>query len=367
MGVSKEQVLEALSVIQDPDLHKDIVTLGFIKKLEIVGGKVSFAIELTTPACPVKEKFRKQAHEVVSALAGVDSVEVEMTANVRARAPQQGAILPNVKNIIAIASGKGGVGKSTMTANIACALAKSGARVGLLDADIYGPSIPKMIGANNPELKITEENRITPFEAHGLKVMSLGFMVTDETPVIWRGPMVHNILSQFLRQVDWGDLDYLVIDLPPGTGDAQLTLTQSVPLSGAVIVTTPQEVSIQIASKGLRMFSQVNVPVLGFIENMSHFICPHCAESTAIFRHGGTRKASEIHGVPFLGEVPLDAQITLDGDNGVPTVISHPDSAASKAVMEITGKIAAALSTQHMQETEQPGANLNLLWKASGQ
>ncbi len=348
--ITSNHILDALRVIIDPDLHKDIVSLGFVKDIVIDGGAVSLTIELTTPACPVKEQFRQQATRAVQAIAGVTSVTVNLTAQVRAAGRATDTpLLPQVKNIVAIASGKGGVGKSTLTTNLACALAQTGARVGVLDADIYGPSVPRMLGALSPKLSVTEENHIIPWNVHGLQVMSLGFMVTDETPVIWRGPMVHNILSQFLRQVAWGELDYLLIDLPPGTGDAQLTITQMVPLSGAVIVTTPQEVSIHIASKGLKMFEQVNVPLLGMIENMSHFVCPHCHETSTIFRRGGTHKAAELHGVPFLGEIPIDPVIALDGDTGTPTVLAHPDSVAAQAYRDIAGRLAAALSTKQMQ------------------
>lgn len=253
-------------------------------------------------------------------------------------------LLAGVTHVLAIASGKGGVGKSTLATNLACAIRQTGATVGLLDADIYGPSIPKMIGALQPPLQTTDTQQLIPWERHGLHVMSLGFMLTPDAPVIWRGPMVHNVLRQFLQQVAWGTLDYLLIDLPPGTGDAQLTITQMVPLSGAVIVSTPQEVSIHIASKGLAMFGQVNVPVLGFVENMSHFACPHCQQETAIFRRGGTRKAAEIYDVPFLGEVPIDPQVTLDGDRGMPTVLAHPASAAAGAYRAIADQLIAALA-----------------------
>ncbi len=362
--ITEAQILDALRAIEDPDLHQDIVSLGFVKDLVIDGGNVAFTIELTTPACPVKERFRTTATDFVKALPGVENVTVNMTANVRGN--QRGTtstLMAGVKHIVAIASGKGGVGKSTLSANLACALAQTGARVGLLDADIYGPSVPKMMGAEAPQLAVNDKNQILPWTAHGVQLMSMGFMVTEQTPVIWRGPMVHNILGQFLRQVAWGELDYLLIDLPPGTGDAQLTITQSVPLSGAVIVTTPQEVSIQIASKGLKMFEQVNVPVLGFVENMSFFLCGHCQQETFIFRHGGTKRAAEIFGVPFLGELPVDPAIAIDGDRGTPTVIAHPESAAAQAVRDIAGAIAASLSTRQLHSELQPAANLAMEWK----
>ncbi|MBI4238801.1 MAG: Mrp/NBP35 family ATP-binding protein [Deltaproteobacteria bacterium] len=359
--ITEEQVLNSLRTIQDPDLHQDIVTLGFIQNLTIDGGRVSFTINLTTPACPVREQFKRAATDAVKTIAGVTDVAIQMTATVRGtgRAPEQTA-LPGVKHIIAIASGKGGVGKSTLASNLACALQQTGATVGLLDADIYGPSQPKMLGTLNPPLSTTEDNQIIPWNQYGIKMMSMGFIVDDTTPVIWRGPMVHNILTQFVRQVAWGALDYLLIDLPPGTGDAQLTITQTVPLTGAVIVTTPQEVSIQIACKGLRMFSEVHVPVLGMVENMSYFLCGHCNERSPIFRHGGTRKACELHGVPFLGEVPIDATVTLDGDEGKPTVLAHPDSASAASYRAIAGQLAAQLSiltARSATGTEQPATS----------
>ncbi|MBI2343949.1 MAG: Mrp/NBP35 family ATP-binding protein [Deltaproteobacteria bacterium] len=354
--VMEADIVQALRSIEDPDLHRDIVSLGFVKDLRIDGGRVTFTIELTTPACPVKEHFRTLATQCVLALPGVTDVAVQFTANVRASARSQPTpLLPDVKNIIAIASGKGGVGKSTLTANLACAMAQSGAMVGVLDADIYGPSLPKMLGALHPTLSVDAQNRLIPLELHGMKVFSLGFMVTDDTPVIWRGPMVHNVLNQLLGQVAWGVLDYFFIDLPPGTGDAQLTITQSVPLTGAVIITTPQEVSIQIASKGLKMFQEVQVPVLGFVENMSAFCCPHCHRESAIFRQGGTERAAQIHHVPFLGAIPIDPMVALDCDAGEPIVFAHPDSEAAKAYQAIAGRVAAALSTRQMETAEAAG------------
>lgn len=253
-------------------------------------------------------------------------------------------LLPGVKRIIAVASGKGGVGKSTVTANLACALHASGATVGVLDADVYGPSLPKMFGVERPPISVTEDNQLIPWNHEGIKIMSMGFLVDEKTPVIWRGPMVHNLLSQFFKQVVWGDLDYLLLDLPPGTGDAQLTITQTVPLAGAIIVTTPQEVAIQIASKGLQMFGEVNVPILGFVENMSYYECVCCHERTEPFRSGGTKRAAEMYKVPFLGQIPLDPQITLDGDSGRPTVISHPTSPAAEAYRALASAVTADLA-----------------------
>jgi ATP-binding protein involved in chromosome partitioning len=347
MSFNEQDVLTVLKKIQDPDLHQDIVSLGFIKNMKIEGGKVAFDIELTTPACPVKDLFKKQAAEEVKKITGVTDVTVNMTSNVK-QAPTgiKNVNMPTVKNLIAIASGKGGVGKSTVSANLALALAKTGAKVGLMDADVYGPSIPRMLGvigqqpATDPISK-----KMIPFEKHGIKFMSVGMLQQEsDTALIWRGPMASKLVQQFLGGVEWGELDYLLIDLPPGTGDIQLTLTQSVPLAGAVIVTTPQDVARTITQKGLRMFQQVQVPIIGIVENMSGFVCEHCHETTNIFKHGGGKKMSEELLVPFLGEVPLEPIIAADGDYGVPTVAAHPESASGKAYAHLAEQMAAQLS-----------------------
>jgi ATP-binding protein involved in chromosome partitioning len=347
MSVNEQAILDVLKKIKDPDLHQDIVSLGFIKNLTIDGGNVRFDIELTTPACPVKDQFKSQAETEVKKLSGVSSVEVKMTSNVR-QAPTgiQNLNMPTVKNLIAVASGKGGVGKSTVSANLALALAKTGAKVGLMDADVYGPSIPRMLGvmgqqpATDPLTK-----KMVPFEKHGIKFMSVGMLQQEsDAALIWRGPMASKLIQQFLGGVEWGELDYLLIDLPPGTGDIQLTLTQSAPLAGAVIVTTPQDVARTITQKGLRMFQQVQVPIIGIVENMSGFVCEHCHETTAIFKKGGGRKMSEELVVPFLGELPLEPTIAADGDYGVPTVAAHPDSISGKAYALIARQMAAQLS-----------------------
>lgn len=361
--VTELDVLDSMRHIIDPDLGKDIVSLGFVKNIQIDGGKVSFAIELTTPACPVKEHFRKQAEDAVREITGVTDVQITMTAQVRAHsAPTAGGLNGNIKNVIAVASGKGGVGKSTVSVNLACALAEMGAKVGLLDADIYGPSVPTLLGITQPQLEVTAEKKVIPLETYNIKVMSMGFLLDDNSPVIWRGPMVHGILQQFLGQVIWGDLDYLVIDLPPGTGDAQLTICQSANLSGAVIVTTPQAMSISIAQKGLKMFGEVNVPILGMVENMSHFSCPHCQERSEIFRHGGTERVCDQLGVPFLGEIPIEPQITLQGDAGIPIVVADPASKSATAFFQLAGNVAAKLSTQAMGKPQAAG-NVSLDWK----
>lgn len=345
-------VLKALGEVQDPDLHRDIVSLGFVKNLKISGGKVSFDVELTTPACPVKEQLKAQCVEKVKALSGVTDVEVKMTANVRSTGTQGNRVsIPGVRNVIAVASGKGGVGKSTVTLNLAVALSQTGARVGLLDADIYGPSIPLMIGAK--EKPATDAGRIEPVVKNGIKVMSMGFLVPESQPVVWRGPMIHGALTQFLTQVNWGDLDYLLIDMPPGTGDAQLSISQSAPLSGAVIVTTPQEVSLLDARKGLRMFQNVKVPILGVVENMSGFVCGHCDEVTPIFRQGGGDKISREMGVSLLGSIPLDPRVAEGGDKGNPIVASHPESEVAKLYKKLAGDVAAQLSVFQAQSAGQ--------------
>ncbi len=341
--VDEAAVLAVLRTVNDPDLHRDIVSLGFVKDLKIDGGNVSFKVELTTPACPVKEQLKAECQMKVSGLPGVEDVDIEMTAQVRRANTAAGPVLEEVKNIIAVASGKGGVGKSTTAINLAMALKQTGAGVGLLDADVYGPSMAMMFGIHGrPE--ITEDRKIVPMDGHGVKVVSMGFLSDPNKPVIWRGPMVHGLLQQFLRDVEWGALDYLVIDLPPGTGDAQLSLSQAISISGAVIVTTPQDISLLDARKGLLMFRQMRVPVLGIVENMSYFLCPHCNERTEIFRHGGGKRASEELGVPFLGEIPIDPAVVVGGDQGVPIVVDKPDSPAAVAYVVFAKQVAAQLS-----------------------
>jgi ATP-binding protein involved in chromosome partitioning len=360
MAVTESEILEALRPIIDPDFGRSIVDLGFIKNLAIDGGSVRFDIELTTPACPVKAEFERAARERVSALAGVEEVAVIMTANTRGRAPgPQTEVLPGVRNVIAVASGKGGVGKSTTAINLALALAQTNARVGLMDADVYGPSLPLLTGVHERPEAI--ERRIVPNEGHGLKLMSMGFFLTDDSPVIWRGPMVHGLITQFLSDVDWGELDYLVIDLPPGTGDAALTLTQQAPLSGAVIVTTANDLSLIDARKGLKMFEKVNVPVLGVIENMSYFIPPDLPDRRYyIFGEGGGRRVAEELGVEFLAEVPIDPRVVEGGDKGRPILIHAPDSEVAQAFRELAGKIARKLAV--LAESAPAVADANITW-----
>ena len=360
-----EQVLDALRPIIDPDLGKNIVDLGFVKNLRIDGSRVSFTIELTTPACPVKAEFEREARERVLALEGVESAEVEMSAATRGRpaaAPAE-EVLPGVKNTIAVASGKGGVGKSTVAVNLAVSLRATGASVGLMDADVYGPSLPLLMGVQDHPVGEKRDGKewIVPLEAHGVKLMSIGFLLTEDSPVIWRGPMVHGMIGQFLNNVDWGELDYLVIDLPPGTGDAALTLTQQAPLSGAVVVTTANDLSLIDARKGLRMFEKVNVPVLGIIENLSFFIPPDLPDRKYyIFGKGGGKRTADELGVDFLGEIPIDPRVVEGGDNGKPIVTYAPDSATAEAFRALVGTVARKLAVI-ASRTPAP-TDANIVW-----
>jgi ATP-binding protein involved in chromosome partitioning len=357
------RVLDALRPIVDPDFGKSIVDLGFVKNIAIDGGSVSFSIELTTPACPVKAEFEKAARERVAALPGVTSVAVTMTANTRGRAATAGAetgvVLPGVRNTIAVASGKGGVGKSTIAVNLAIALRETGARVGLMDADVYGPSLPLLTGVRGRPH--SEQKRIFPQQGHGLSLMSMGFFVTENSPVIWRGPMVHGLIRQFLTDVEWGELDYLVVDMPPGTGDAALTLTQQAPLAGAVIVTTANDLSLIDARKGLKMFEKVQVPVLGIIENMSYFTPPDLPDRKYyLFGQGGGKRVAEELGVPFLGEVPIDPRVVEGGDRGRPILVHAPESEAARAIRAIAGTIARRLAV--LADSTPPLADANITW-----
>ena len=357
MGVTSEQVLDALRIVQDPDLHRDIVSLGFVQNLEIADGAVRFDIVLTTPACPVKDSLQEQARSAVMALAGVSDVAVKMTSSV-ASAPRPGSgdrLIPLVRNVVAVASGKGGVGKSTVATNLAVALGQTGARVGLVDADIYGPNIPLMMGfREKPDLFGNDQKKIVPLMRYGIKLMSIGFFISeDDSPVIWRGPMVHGAINQFLRDVEWGELDYLVVDLPPGTGDAPLSLAQLVPVAGVLIVTTPQDVALQDVVKGVAMFQKLEVPVLGVVENMSYFVCPHCGATTEVFgSHGGDR-VSEKYDIPLLGRIPLDVRIRQAGDDGLPIVLSDPTSELAAAFNSAAGQMAASISRAVLEQEEE--------------
>ncbi len=354
MAVTTDQVLSALRAVQDPDLRHDLVSLGFIKQLAIEGDRVAFAIELTTPACPVREQMKAQAEAAVLAVPGVRQVDVTMTSQVRPSvAPPAGAGLPAIKNIILIASGKGGVGKSTVTANLAHALARSGASVGVMDADVYGPSIPTLLGVRaQPE--VDAQNRISPVMQDGLKVISMGFFMKPDDAVVWRGPMLHKTIQQFLGGVDWGALDYLLVDLPPGTGDVQLSLCQSIPVAGAVIVSTPQDVALNVAQKAITMFKKLNAPILGIIENMSAYVCPHCGQQDDVFGSGGARKTAERLGIPFLGAIPLATTVRVASDAGKPVVLSQPDSPIAKAFIHAAEQLAAQASIRAMQAESAP-------------
>lgn len=343
----EEKILNALRTVKDPDLHKDIVALKFVKDLKVDNEKVAFTIELTTPACPVKKEMEQWAREAVMKVDGIRSVEISMTSAVSARLPGgEKKPIEGVKNIIAVGSGKGGVGKTTVTVNLAVALAQSGAKVGLMDADIYGPNVPLMMGTM--ERPCAVNNRVQPVFNHDVSIMSMGFLMSDDTAVIWRGPMLHSAIQQFVRDVDWGELDYLLVDLPPGTGDVQLTLTQTVPLMGAVVVSTPQDVALQDARKAIKMFRQVKVDILGIVENMSYFQCPHCNQRTNIFSHGGGEATASRYQTTFLGEIPLDVTIREGSDTGKPIVIHDPNAPAAKAFSEIAGRVAAQVSVSNL-------------------
>jgi ATP-binding protein involved in chromosome partitioning len=344
MSVTKENVLNALKVVKDPDLGRDLVTLGMIEDVAIdPDGNVGFTIVLTTPACPVKEQLKQQSESVVSALPGVRTVSAVVTSRVRTGTMNQREGIPGVRNIVAVASGKGGVGKSTVAVNLALALAAEGARVGLLDADVYGPNVPLMMGSQARPMQ-GPDNKIVPIDAYDIKLMSMGFFIDADSPVIWRGPMLTKLLTQFMYDVNWGELDYLVMDMPPGTGDIQLTTAQSVPLTGAVIVSTPQDVALLDAGKALVMFKKLNVPVLGIVENMSTFVCPHCGNPTDLFGHGGAQAAASRYDVPFLGEIPLHLRIREGGDSGQPVVASAAESPEAEAFVQVARSLAAQVS-----------------------
>jgi ATP-binding protein involved in chromosome partitioning len=356
--VTVEQVLSSLRKVVDPELHKDIVSMGMVKDLAITDGKVSFTLELTTPACPFNSDIEQDVRAAVASI-GVQNLELKVTARVmEGRAISMDELIPDVKNIIAIASGKGGVGKTTIAVNLALALARSGAKVGLLDADVYGPSVPLMLGSEEEPQVLN--NKIQPPNVEGIKVISMGFFYEQSQQAgIYRGPIVSGIVKQFLTDVEWGSLDYLIIDLPPGTGDAPLTMAQTIPVTGIIIVTTPQDVAMNVAVKALGMFSKLNVPIVGVIENMSYLQCPHCNEQINIFGRGGGQKISEKFDIPFLGEIPLFPQIMEGSDKGKPVIISDPDSIQANALTKMAkvtagriSVIAARLNLDEMPEDE---------------
>jgi len=344
-SVDRDAVLNALRVVVDPDLRKDIVSLGFVKDLAIADGRASFTIELTTHACPVKDQMRDQATAAVRAL-GVADVQVQLTAKVRsASAPEAGRPpLPGVKNVIAVGAGKGGVGKTTVAVNLALSLARCGSRVGILDGDIYGPNVPIMLGLNNQQLATDEQRRIVPAEKYGVQVISIGFLTNDDAPIIWRGPMLHQAIQQFFREVAWKDLDYLIVDMPPGTGDIALSLSQTVPVVGSVVVTTPQQVSLADSRRAVRMYQKLNIPTIGIVENMSYHRCTNCHHEADLFGHGGGEALASDMSVPFLGRLPIYQPIREGGDSGVPLVVAEPASEAARAFLTVAERTAAQIS-----------------------
>jgi len=343
--VGVDQVLEKLGTVIDPDLKKDIVSMGMIKDLELNEGNLKFTLELTTPACPFNAEIEEDVRKAVSQIAGIKNFDMSVTAKVmEGRSLDADTALATVKNIIGVASGKGGVGKSTVALNLALALSQSGAKVGLLDADIYGPSIPLMLGMQKANLEV-DENKLQPAESNGLKVVSFGFFAEQEhQAAIYRGPIISGILKQFLVDTNWSNLDYLIVDLPPGTGDIPLTLAQTIPITGILVVTTPQDVASNVAVKAIGMFNKLNVPLIGVVENMSYFICPSCNEKHYIFGEGGAKKISEKYNIPFVGEVPLNAGIMEGSDKGKPIMLTNPNSPSAEAFRKSAKNVAAQCS-----------------------
>ena len=347
--LTETAVMDALRTVQEPELGRDIVTLNMVKELEIADSNVAIKIELTTPACPLKDEIERNIHSVLADL-GASEVVVTWGAMVRRAQPVQAQqLLPGVKNIIAVASGKGGVGKTTVSANLAVALAMEGASVGLLDADITGPNVPLMLGVEGAPTA-SAEGKITPLERYGVKVISIQFFVPEGQPIVWRGPLVGGAIQQFLRDVDWGELDYLVIALPPGTSDAQLTLAQAVPISGAMLVTTPQDVAVLDVTKALAMFRRMSVPVIGIVENMSTFVCPHCGEETEIFGRGGGQRFAERNELEYFGGVPIDVKVRQGGDAGVPAVAQREPGPAAEVLRALARAVAARMSVRAAQQ-----------------
>jgi ATP-binding protein involved in chromosome partitioning len=338
--------MRALSTVQEPELGGDLVSRNMIKDLKLEGGHVRFTVELTTPACPLKDQIERECREAVLQVAGVQDVAVDFSANVKQKSGVfDKSTIPGVSHVLAVASGKGGVGKSTVAVNLAIALAQEGARVGLLDADVYGPSAPIMLGLHDQQ-PMVQDGKMVPLEAHGIKAISVGFMVPKNQPLIFRGPIISSMLRQFLHEVLWEELDYLVIDLPPGTGDIQLTLAQSIPLSGSVIVTTPQDVAMADVYRGIEMFKKLNVPILGLIENMSYFVAPDTGKRYDIFGHGGAQKASAQFDVPFLGEIPLSMPIREGGDLGQPAVTLDREGTHAEAFRAVARNLAGRISVE---------------------
>src|SRR4051794_38288878 len=352
-SLTHDAVIDAMRTVQEPELGRDLISLDMVKNVVIDGTSLSMTIELTTPACPLKDEIERTTHAALGAIGATD-VDIAWGAMVRRSQPRQAEqLVPGVKNILAVASGKGGVGKSTVSVNLAVALAQAGASVGLLDADITRPNIPLMLGLEG-QPKASASNKITPLERYGVKVISIQFFVPEGQPIVWRGPLVGGAIQQFLRDVDWGELDYLVIDLPPGTSDAQLTLAQAVPISGAVLVTTPQEVALADVTKALAMLKRMSVPVIGIVENMTGFVCSHCGEVTEIFGRGGGERFAKEHGIEFLGGIPLDVTVRQGGDVGVPAVAQREPGPAAAALTSLARMVAARMSVRAATRDQQP-------------
>ncbi len=349
--VTADRVIAALSKVNDPEIKRDLVSLGMVRDVVVDGGDVSLTIVLTTPACPLRSQIQEEANAAVLAIPGVENVHVDWDAQVPRDSRLMDQIDLGVRNAIAVGSGKGGVGKTTVAVNLAAALAQQGSAVGLLDADVYGPNVPLMMGVPRARPTSLDGKQIEPVEAHGVKLMSIGFLVDEVTPLVWRGPMLHGAVRQLLSDVNWGDLDYLIIDLPPGTGDVQLTLSQSLPLTGGVVVTTPQAVALADVAKSIAMFQleQIDVPVLGVIENLSVFVAPDTGQTYDIFGSGGGKELAEKMNVPYLGEVPIDPEVRVSGDTGTPITLSQPRSPAAVALRRIAGDLAARISVLNVK------------------
>jgi ATP-binding protein involved in chromosome partitioning len=346
--ITQEKILAALRKVEDPERHRDIVSLGMVKNLGASNGKVSFTVELTTPACPLRETIENDCKKALAEVPGISALEISFSAQVRGSKAGAGQtdLLPTVKNVVLVAAGKGGVGKSTVAANLAVALKMHGASAGLLDADIYGPSVPMMMGVKSEPKKIDIDGvqKIAPVTAHGVPVMSIGFFLDADQAVIWRGPMLGKALHQLMADVHWGDLDYLVVDMPPGTGDVQITFSQQLKVSGALLVATPQDVALADVVRAKAMFDKVNIPIVGIVENMSYFICDGCGKNHEIFSRGGAERAAERFKIPYLGEIPITLALREGGDKGLPILVQEPKSIVSKIFLEIAAKLAGQLS-----------------------
>jgi len=358
--ITKESILDALRTVNDPELHKDLVSLNMVKNVAVCDNNIRVLIELTTPACPLKATIRKDVEDAIAKVAPNAKIEVDFTARVRSPQAEVNS-LPGVKNFIAVGSGKGGVGKSTVAVLAAVGLARTGANVGLLDADIYGPSIPKMLGVEDaqPMMYGEEPPRILPIESHNVKTMSIGYIIPRDQAVIWRGPMIHNSIRQFLQQVEWGELDYLIVDLPPGTGDVPLTLSQTIPMTGAVVVCTPQDVALLDAIRAANMYQNLKIPVLGIVENMSYFIAPDTGKEYDLFGKGGAEKAARELRAPFLGSIPINVAVRISGDRGSPLdVFAEGQQGLAEAVMHTIENLAAQVSIRNMMSQGPPSLKI---------